>query len=491
MTTTQKFRELHNKKVHRSELEALVNQAKQENNIEIVYRVSQILLKNPKVEEFEISVKKYENSTTLNAPRHQGNYKEALSDCGRLKKGWKFENGNVVKIPDPKFKKNALVTYKGRKAEVTSVVRTPKKSYLYNKSSYLYAIKYVNGKKAVNVLESRLSTFKKTATKSKPIQKKNKTKQLEFALNGIQETLPIKEVLLTEEYVPTTPQVEVEYYEAPIEEIQNTDLNEKVVVEEKLTKPSIKSQPIPNKIIPGPTRRSSLASKREERKNRVQEYYMITDTAIASFLGKIERKEKESVVITLTGGQGSMKTRCAFRFMNAFAQNYKVGHASIEEHPESTLYWNKVNDYINNVALNNIENPEIGSSTDLDQVIQNNDVIIIDSFAKMQELEKGFEVDKDLRKKYDGKLFIVIFQQTSDGKMRGGTKSQYDADIVLFTEKFDDYKQNFVYADKNRYQSQALNELKYNIYDGVIVNENKTPEKIIQELVLNDGEVEF
>lgn len=277
----------------------------------------------------------------------------------------------------------------------------------------------------------------------------------------------------------------------PAVAIQNIVVEENAEVPYEEIETIIETIPAVKEIIPGPTRRSSLASKREERKNRVQEYYTISDTAIASFLGKIERKQKESVVITLTGGQGSMKTRCAFRFMNAFAQNYKVGHASIEEHPESTLYWNKVNDYINNVALNNIENPEIGSSTDLDQVIRNNDVIIIDSFAKMQELEKGFEVDKDLRKKYDGKLFIVIFQQTSDGKMRGGTKSQYDADIVLFTEKFDDYKQNFVYADKNRYQSQALNELKYNIYDGVIVNNNEALENDNQELVFNEGEVEF
>ncbi|CAM1355837.1 zincin-like metallopeptidase domain-containing protein [Tenacibaculum halocynthiae] len=277
----------------------------------------------------------------------------------------------------------------------------------------------------------------------------------------------------------------------PAVAIQNIVVEEKTEIPCEEIETVIETIPAVKEIIPGPTRRSSLASKREERKNKVQEYYTISDTAIASFLGKIERKEKESVVITLTGGQGSMKTRCAFRFMNAFAQNYKVGHASIEEHPESTLYWNKVNDYINNVALNNIENPEIGSSSDLDQVIRNNDVIIIDSFAKMQELEKGFEVDKDLRKKYDGKLFIVIFQQTSDGKMRGGTKSQYDADIVLFTEKFDDYKHNFVYADKNRYQNQALNELKYNIYNGVIVNENEALENDHQELVLNDGEVEF
>lgn len=213
---------------------------------------------------------------------------------------------------------------------------------------------------------------------------------------------------------------------------------------------------------------SSLASKLANRQNKVAEFYKIQDENISEFLGKIEVKQKESVVITLTGGQGSMKTRCAFRFINAFAQNYKVGHASIEEHPESTLYWNKVHEYISDKAMANISNPEIKSIADLDQLIKANDVIVIDSFAKLQEIEKGFEVDKDLRKKYDGKIFIVIFQQTTDGKMRGGSKSQFDGDVILFTQKFDDYQDNYIYADKNRYQNKNLSDLKYNIFEGVL-----------------------
>ncbi|MFZ3575881.1 ArdC family protein [Tenacibaculum finnmarkense] len=217
-----------------------------------------------------------------------------------------------------------------------------------------------------------------------------------------------------------------------------------------------------------PKKTNTLAYKMANRQNQVSEIYKIKDKNISEFLGQIEVKEKESVVITLTGGQGSMKTRCAFRFINAFAQKYKVGHASIEEHPESTLYYNKVDEYINDNALNNIHNPEINSISDLDRLVKENDIIVIDSFAKMQEIQKGFEVDKDLRKKYDGKLFIVIFQQTTDGKMRGGSKSQFDADIILFTEKFDNYQDNYIYADKNRYQNKNLTDLKYNIFEGVL-----------------------
>ena len=212
------------------------------------------------------------------------------------------------------------------------------------------------------------------------------------------------------------------------------------------------------------TNRNTLAYKMANKSKNVN-YFKIDNTEMAQFLGQIERKNKESVVISLTGGQGSMKTRMAFQFMNAMAQNYKVGHASIEEHPESNLYFDKAEQYLNAKALNHIEAPEVKSVQELEQLIAKNDVIVIDSFTKMQEMHKGFEVDKDLRKKYDGKLFLVIFQQTTDGKMRGGSKSQFDADIVLFTEKKTDYRENYVYADKNRYQDKPLDSLKFNIFN--------------------------
>jgi ornithine carbamoyltransferase len=101
--------------------------------------------------------------------------------------------------------------------------------------------------------------------------------------------------------------------------------------------------------------------------------------------------------------------------MNALAQKYNCGHASIEEHPESKLYFDKADQYLNEKALNNIEAPEIKNVSDLENLIKNNDVIIIDSYAKMQEIEKGFEVDKDLRKKIQRE---IIFSNISANQRR-------------------------------------------------------------------------
>ena len=213
-----------------------------------------------------------------------------------------------------------------------------------------------------------------------------------------------------------------------------------------------------------PAPRQTLAQQLATRPE-VRESFLVADEQMSLFLGALEKKTKDSLVITLTGKQGSGKTRFAFQFMNALAQRYRVGHASIEEHPESVLYEEKAYQYLNDTALEHITAQDVRSLAELDTMIRTNEVIVIDSFQKMRELAPHFEIDKDLRKKYDGKLFLVIFQQTADGKMRGGSKSQYDGDIILFTETFPDYRENYVYPDKNRYNKRPATELQYSIYE--------------------------
>ena len=213
-----------------------------------------------------------------------------------------------------------------------------------------------------------------------------------------------------------------------------------------------------------PAKRQTLAQQLATRPE-VRESFLVADEQMSLFLGSLEIKTKDSLVITLTGKQGSGKTRFAFQFMNALAQRYRVGHASIEEHPESVLYEEKTYLYLNDTALEHITAQDVRSLEELDTMIRTNEVIVIDSFQKMRELAPNFEVDKDLRKKYDGKLFLVIFQQTADGKMRGGSKSQYDGDIILFTETFPDYRENYVFPDKNRYNKIPATELQYSIYE--------------------------
>ncbi len=235
-------------------------------------------------------------------------------------------------------------------------------------------------------------------------------------------------------------------------------------IAEQLARPRVKK----NKKVPGePVDKNSAAFLKQQRKYKVVKRYEIADTNLSVFLGNLEIKPKESLVATIAGKQGSGKTRFAFRFIDALAKGYRVAHITMEEHKDSDLYWEKADLYYKGVnTLNNTDIYSIDTIKELDKIIHEHDVIVIDSFAKLKELDSKLEVDTHLRKKYDGKLFLIVFQQTADGKMRGGSKSAFDGDCIFYVEKSPDFKKHYVYTDKNRYQNRNLEELQYNIYSG-------------------------
>lgn len=233
---------------------------------------------------------------------------------------------------------------------------------------------------------------------------------------------------------------------------------------------------------------NSLAYRRQNRANATHEYYKIDNPNISNFLGKIEKKKKDSVAITLAGGQGSGKTSFVFQLINEFAKNYKVGHASIEEHPESALYENKAERFWNENAKATVDSPEINSLDDIHELILRNDVIVIDSYSKLLSMDRKITLDDTFRKKYDGKLFIIIYQLTSDGSMRGGTSSQFDGDVILFVEKFPNFNDNYVFADKNRYQEKSLDELHYNIATAKLI-QPETQNEPTENLQFTDVEI--
>lgn len=248
----------------------------------------------------------------------------------------------------------------------------------------------------------------------------------------------------------------------PAKTMPNTLANRQI---DKLAVPTVYVEHLPeetNQQIS--TSANTLDAKMAALQHRQWETFVIANPQMQAFLGDVERKPAESTVITIAGGAGSGKTRFAFQFINALAQNYTVGHASLEEHPDSKLYYDKVQQYIDETALPNIEAPEIKNLDQLEALIQRNEVIVIDSFAKLQELNPRFLLDRDLRKKYDGKLFLLIYQLTGEGKMRGGSKSEYDGDIILLTHVAPDYRENYIYPSKNRYNALPATQLRYSTY---------------------------
>ena len=423
----------------------------------------------------------------LNAPRHKGILKEALTEKGKLKKGWYFQDYGII---DPKGKYHPLerefaYEYKIASDELSS------RAFEQNEKR-----KQKGFQENVQIENNLKEFFKSLSQKNRKYFKSYKAVEIFYWAFGfeekptkfftIEETNPYNEIQLKvfDKYFSNKNELftRLENYET-LRRYNLTNLGLNIItqiasflnkegkkvrgnvkkINEKygLSMPFYVQEQEKKEIQPSS---NSISNKIKAFQERNFEIFNIENPDLSTFLGEIERKNIGSNVITLTGGAGSGKTRFAFQFMNALAQNYKVGHASLEEHPESKLYFDKVTQYLDSQAQNNISVLENETLDGLENLINENEVIVIDSFAKLREMDSKFLVDKDLRKKYNGKLFLVIFQQTSDGKMRGGSTSEFDGDIILFTKTFDDPKENFVYPSKNRYNALPLSELKYSVF---------------------------
>jgi antirestriction protein ArdC len=198
--------------------------------------------------------------------------------------------------------------------------------------------------------------------------------------------------------------------------------------------------------------------------------------AIRELLGDVEIKPYGSVAITIDAPQGAGKTTFAFQFIEEFAKNgYKCLFASLEEHKDSNIFKDKANRFLSQKAKENfypVSDLEDNFET-LKKMIPFCDIIIIDSWNKLLEIDKAISFDNDLRKAFDGKLFLCIFQRTVNGTMRGGASAGFDGDIILKMHKdTEDFNNNFVYADKNRYNGNPLN---YNVAKKAIIKDVVQP----------------
>ncbi len=433
---------------------------------------------------------------SLNAPQHAGILKEALTEKGKLKKGWYFQDYGII---DPKGKYHPLerdysLEYNLIEKELRS------RAFLQDEK------RKIKGFEENKKLEEAIKVFLKELSKENRKHFKN-SKAMEVFYWAFPFTLESNSTFYTFEesnpYINKRLQELDQYFtdnNELFERLENyktlrrynlkslglhisakissfidkqgkvirgdsNKLNQKYGLSTPITTPTVYVEHLPeetNQQIS--TSANTLDAKMAALQTRNWETFVIANPQLQRFLGDVERKSAESTVITIAGGAGSGKTRFAFQFINALAQNYKVGHASLEEHPDSKLYYDKVQQYIDETALPNIEAPEIKNLDQLEALIQRNEVIVIDSFAKLQELNPRFLLDRDLRKKYDGKLFLLIYQLTGEGKMRGGSKSEFDGDIILLTHVAPDYRENYIYPSKNRYNALPATQLRYSTY---------------------------
>ena len=434
----------------------------------------------------------------LNAPRHAGILKEALTEKGKLKKGWYFQDYGII---DPKGKYHPLE--RDYSLEYNLIEKE-----LRDRAFQQDEKRKIKGFEENKKLEEAIKVFLKELSKENRKHFKN-SKAMEVFYWAFPFTLESNSTFYTFEesnpYINKRLQELDQYFtdnNELFERLENyetlrryklkslgLDFSTKITsfinkqgvkirgskaqIQEKyglsipLTVPTAyvehQSEETNRKISPS-ANQNTLAAKMVALQARNWESFKIANPQMQRFLGDVELKESESTVITIGGGAGSGKTRFAFQFINALAQNYKVGHASLEEHPDSKLYYDKVKQYLDPTALANVEAPEIKNLQQLDELIQRNEVIVIDSFAKLRELDSRFMLDRDLRKKYNSKLFLLIYQLTGDGKMRGGSESEFDGDIILLTHVSPDYRENYIYPKKNRYNALPATQLRYSTY---------------------------
>jgi len=208
---------------------------------------------------------------------------------------------------------------------------------------------------------------------------------------------------------------------------------------------------------------------------------------VGKFLQAVEKKPKQSVVITIDGHQGAGKTTTLYKFMNAFASGKNRSlFASLEEHPDSSLAKEKEENYINPENRSFIDTiGELESKEEFYSLIENYDIIFIDSWQKLLRMIGNIRLDEDLRKHFDGKVFVVIFQQTTTGRTKGGAEVVFDGDIIIKMVKGDKFSENYAYFDKNRYTKVPIETLRYNIAGGNVYNPEEAQEDPINSRIEN------
>jgi len=436
----------------------------------------------------------------LNAPRHNGAAKNALSECGRLKKGFKYEKGGkIVKVKKQPKKKSSVQKvskkpiHKKKDKKLVFTMSSKKKGtrkfffplvngVRLSRTNYgkkWEAQKYLKELRASKTDTWFLSKLEKYNAKSKPNQEKKlvKTPSPE----------PSKPVKKSVEIKPVTPPVKVDTNgqtalfgpaKQPLINFEVVESTNMVLEPEEKTAVSVPPATEVKKVVNRnntATTRRSLADKFKTTHER--EFFELNPkfSDISKLLGKVEVLKKESAVMTLSAAQGAGKSTALFQFMEAFASSgYKCLHVSLEEHVDSHLYEKKAIEYLSPEALHNIDAPSYSKNNikELWKDIEENDVIFIDSMKKLWQFIKGVDLDNDLRKKFNGKLFIIIFQLTVDGKMRGGSDAQFDGDMIGFIHKGDRFEDNYIYFDKNRYAVDTSHP-KYNIYSKSLIRDNE------------------
>ena len=399
----------------------------------------------PKKPKKRVSKRKDKNQLELGlaAPRHKGIAKKALSDCGRLKKGYKYaKGGEIVKVaekkkasrteprkrktPNPKTGKDRLREFQ-KKDDAIKLTREQRRQA---RKEWHHLEKPVEWEKFLKAYKP---------SKKKPSKKKGLRSPVENEPAAVQQPQP------------------------------------EPVVQVPVQIPEPQPIRVPETTKPAPVKHRKVRNMADSGDEKPSVFFNVPGE-VGKFLQAVERKPEESVVITLDGQQGAGKTTALYKFMKAFAQGKNRGlFASLEEHLKSALAKEKRDKYLTPEDQQYIDIvSDLDSKEEFYSLIPDYDIIFIDSWQKLLRMIGNIRLDEDLRKKFNGKVFVIIFQQTTDGKTKGGAEVVFDGDIIIKMIKEGKFNENYAYFDKNRYTKVPIEQLRYNIAGGFVYNPEET-----------------
>lgn len=178
---------------------------------------------------------------------------------------------------------------------------------------------------------------------------------------------------------------------------------------------------------------------------------------LGRFLGELDRN---MTAFALTGDSGAGKSYFSFELAKAFIDhNFKAKYFALEE-GLGKLTQNKVRYY--NLD-NNLTITGNGTLREVRNDAKNYDLIVIDSFQKLNVKAEEFE---RLRQDFPKTIFIIIFQKTTAGTMRGGSSIKFNSSATIDVQLKDD--ERIAVMEKGRYGTIGW---VYSIDEGIVINE--------------------
>lgn len=183
---------------------------------------------------------------------------------------------------------------------------------------------------------------------------------------------------------------------------------------------------------------------------------------LGRFLGELDRNMTS---FALTGDSGAGKSFFSYEIVKLFLDNgFTAKYFSLEE-GIGALTQKKIERY--DIGNELRFHPDASASLkEVRTAAQEFDLVVVDSFQKLDADPEDFE---KLRKDFPHTIFIIIFQKTTAGTMRGGSSIKFNSSATINVTIRDE--ERIAVMEKGRYGTQGW---EYSTTQRMIVKDNES-----------------